>query len=266
MADVGFYSPGASWLHRTHGAAKIVVFAAAVPLATLLLTTSRWHVPVALGLVAVVASARLQGAKLWYFAPAVPLVAMTGLSWLVFANSPDGPAVWDVRLGPLDYVLYEGTAHSAAVAVLRGAIFVLAYVALLATTTSRDLLAGLDRLRIPDGASRAVAMTLRFWTVVIDDAGRVAEAQQARGMDLDSGPRWRGLVRRVATATVPTLFLMLKRFQTLSFALTLRAMGARGGATRLYSPPLGRRDGVLCGLTAVLLGLLLALDRVVAHT
>lgn len=261
MKDAGFYSPGDSWLHETHGTAKILVFGVAVPVATLLLGSWQWHVPVALGLVVVLATARIRRRQLLYFSPAVPLVLLTGLSWLVFANAPTSPPVWEFRTASLRYVLHENAAEGAAVAVMRGAIFALSYVALLTTTASRDLVAGLDKLGVPDGASRAVAMTLRFWSTVMDDTGRVADAQRARGMDLDEGPWWRGVGRRILATAMPTLFLMLKRFQTLNFALALRAMGARGEKSRLHAPRLRARDGALCAASVALLAVILVLDR-----
>jgi len=106
-----------------------------------------------------------------------------------------------------------------------------------------------------------VAMTLRFWATVMADTGRVADAQRARGVDPDAGPRWRGLVRRFVSTAIPTLFIMLKRFQTLNFALALRAVGASGKKSRLYAPPLEGRDVALAGAAFVLLLSIWLIDR-----
>lgn len=250
-------------MHKMHGAAKIFVFVIAVPALPLLLATWKAHVPLAIVLALVLASARVRRRQLLYFSPAVPIVFLAGLSWLIFANEPTGPVLAEFRLGPVKYVLRTETAEGAATASLRTIIWVLSYMALLTTTSSRDLVAGLDKLRVPNPASRAAAMTLRFWSTMISDTGRVAEAQRARGMDLDAGPWWRSLKQRLVATAMPTLFLMLKRFQTLNFALALRAMGAKGKKTRLYAPPLGMRDAILCGVTVVLLVMLWTLERVI---
>lgn len=245
-------------MHKAHAAAKILIFAAAVPILPLLLDHWQSLLGLALGLGTVVASARVRRRQLLYFSPALGLILVAGVSWLF--TDLGGPAVVELNAGPFEYTLRERTAERAATSSLKALVWALSYVALLTTTSSRDLVAGLDRLGAPDRASRAVAMTLRFWATVMADTGHVAEAQRARGVDFGEGSRWRGLARRFVSTAVPTLFLMLKRFQTLSFALTLRGMGARGTKTRLYAPPLRRQDAALCALTVALLGLVWLVD------
>jgi len=259
LGDAGFYSPGGSWLHRTHGAAKIFVFAVAVPVLPLLLTAWWSLLALAIFLAALVASARVRRRQLLYFSPALAIIAVAGLSWLFVDLG--GPVVFRLDLGgPVRYALRAEALERSASASLRALVWALSYVALLATTPSRDLVAGLDRLGVPDRVSRAVAMTLRFWGTVISDTRNVVEAQRARGLDFEGGSRFGRLWRRFVSAAVPTVFVVLKRFQTLSFALALRGVGSSGPKSRLYAPPLAPRDVALSVAAVCLLSLLWLAD------
>jgi len=258
LRDAGFYSPGGSWLHRTHGAAKIFVFAVAVPVLPLVLTAWWSLLALAIFLAALVASARVRRRQLMYFSPALAIIAVAGLSWLFVDLG--GPVVFRLNLGPVRYALRAETLERSVSASLRALVWALSYVALLATTPSRDLVAGLDRLGLPDRASRAVAMTLRFWGTVISDTKNVVEAQRARGLDFEGGSRAGRLWRRFVSAAVPTVFVVLKRFQTLSFALALRGVGASGTKSRLHAPPLARRDAALSVAAVFLLSVLWLAD------
>lgn len=259
MRDAGFYSPGSSYLHRSHAAAKILIFAGAVAVLPLLLDHWESLLVLAAGLGMLIASVRVRRRHLLYFSPALGLILIAGVSWLF--TDLGGPTVARIEVGPFAYVLRERTADQALTSSLRAMVWALSYVALLTTTTSRDLAAGLDTLGAPDRVSRAVAMTLRLWATVMADTGRVADAQRARGVDLDGGHRWRGIARRFVSTAVPTLFIMLKRFQTLNFALALRAVGASGKKSRLYAPALGRYDVALSGVAVALLALIWLADR-----
>lgn len=260
MRDAGFYSPGSSYLHRSHAAVKILVFAVAVAVLPLLLDHWGSLLVLAVGLGVLIALARVRRRHLLYFSPALALILVAGISWLF--TDLGGPVVVRIEVGPFAYALHERAADQALTSSLRAMVWALSYVALLTTTTSRDLAAGLDTLGAPDRVSRAVAMTLRFWATVMADTGHVADAQRARGVDLDGGPRWRSLTRRFVSTAVPTLFIMLKRFQTLNFALALRAVGASGKKSRLYAPPLRRYDAALAGGAVALLSLIWLADRV----
>jgi energy-coupling factor transport system permease protein len=257
--DAGFYATGTSLLHRTHATAKILLFAVAIPLIPFLLRHWTSLVLLAVLLGSLLVLARVRRRQLLTFAPAMPIILIAGLSWL-FADQ-GGAIIAEWQLGTWSYVLRSHTLDRALTGMLRTLVWVLAAMALLTTTSSRELVAGLDRLGVPDRVSRAVAMTLRFWAIAIADAGHVADAQQVRGVDFARAAPWRTLVQRFLISGVPTLFVLLKRFQTLTFALALRGVGAPGPKTRLYAPPLRRRDAVFLGLSALALLLLWAGDQ-----
>ena len=251
MGEIGFYSQGHSYLHTLHATAKIVIFAVLVTLLPFALGHWQSDCALALALGAVIWSARIRRKQLLFFSPALGLVVIAAVSWLF--TDLGGRAILKLGGGPYEYILREHTLDQVITSSLRALIWVLAYVALLTTTNSRDLIAGLEKLGLPYRASRIVGMTLKFWTTVITDMHNVMNAQRVRGVDFEQGSKLGQLKQRFIITTIPTTFLMLKRFRTLSFALALRAFGAQGKKTRLYAPDLTSRDGKFLIIALILL-------------
>ncbi|GAA4945941.1 cobalt ECF transporter T component CbiQ [Actinoplanes utahensis] len=67
--------------------------------------------------------------------------------------------------------------------VAKGTLGVLASLLLAATTTMRDLISGLDRLRCPAVITQIMTFMLRYVDVLIDDARRMRIARLARAYD-----------------------------------------------------------------------------------
>jgi cobalt/nickel transport system permease protein len=65
----------------------------------------------------------------------------------------------------------------------KGTLGVLASLLLAATTTMRDLILGLDRLRCPTVITQIMTFMLRYVDVLIDDARRMRIARLSRGYD-----------------------------------------------------------------------------------
>ncbi|MDG4769414.1 cobalt ECF transporter T component CbiQ [Solwaraspora sp. WMMD792] len=112
---------------------------------------------------------------------------------------------------------------------------VLASLLLAATTTSRDLLVGLDRLRCPSIVTQIATFMLRYVDVLVDEARRMRIARISRGDD----PRFLWQVRGFA-AGVGALFLRaFERGERVYLAMISRgytgrmpvAWQATGGAT-----------------------------------
>lgn len=261
MSEMGFYSPGESYLHRSHPAAKIVVFAIAVTLLPLIVQHWYSNLIVAMALGGIVWSARVGRKQLLYFSPALGLIIIAAVSWL-FTDLGGTPIV-ALEFGGFQYTLRDRTVHQSVNMSSRALVWVLSYVVLLTTTSSRDMMTGLESLGLPHRASTAVGMTLKFWANVIADTRNVMDAQRVRGVDFDHGPKLRSLKQRFIVATVPTIFLMLKRFRTLSFALSLRAFGAPGSKTRLYAPPFTMQDFKLVAVILSMLISFIVIDRLV---
>jgi len=256
MRELGFYSPDDSYLHRIHPAIKIILFGVVITL--LPMFTKHWQTNLIImsSLLVVILFAKIGKKQLLYFTPAFGLVVIAAVSWL-FTNI-GGNIIFEIKFGWFDYVLRDLSLQQAISMSTKAIIWVLSYIALLTTTNSRDIMAGLEKLGLPHRASIATGMTLKFWSNVIADSRNVIDAQKVRGVDFDQGSKIKMLVNRVVITSVPTIFLMLKRFRTLSFALALRAFGAPGKKTRRYNPNLKQSDflfliaGVMLSLTLIL--------------
>ena len=86
--------------------------------------------------------------------------------------------------------------------IVKGTLGVLASLLLAATTTMRDLIIGLDRLRCPAVMTQIMTFMLRYVDVLIDDARRMRIARLSRAYD----PRFLWQVKAFA-AGVGSLFL-----------------------------------------------------------
>ncbi len=86
--------------------------------------------------------------------------------------------------------------------VAKGTLGVLASLLLAATTTMRDLIAGLDQLRCPPVFTQIATFMLRYLDVLADDARRMRIARLSRGYD----PRFLWQVKAFAVG-VGALFL-----------------------------------------------------------
>jgi cobalt/nickel transport system permease protein len=170
------YRPGGSPLHRLAPEVKIV---AAVLFTLAVVVTPReafWAFGGYVVLVAATAALARIG-PLWMLRRAaieLPFVALAVVlpflgggeqtSWFGVALSVDGLyAGWNI--------------------VAKGTIGVLAAVTLAATTSPRDLLVGLHRLRCPSIVVQIATFMIRYLDVLLDEARRMRVARLARGYD-----------------------------------------------------------------------------------
>jgi len=99
------------------------------------------------------------------------------------------------RITVLGVNLYEAGLIAGAAILIKGTLGVLASVILAATTTARDIIAGLQRLRFPSLIVEIASFMLRYIGVVLDEMRRMNVAQQSRGF-MVTGPRqWRSVAR-----------------------------------------------------------------------
>ena len=88
------------------------------------------------------------------------------------------------------------TGLAAAVALLvKGTLGVLASLTLAATTEPRDLLAGLERLRVPNLLVQIMGFMIRYLDVVTDEMGRMKVARESRGFQASNVRHWPILAR-----------------------------------------------------------------------
>lgn len=132
------------------------------------------------------------------------------------------------RIDVFGWSLSQEGIDGAAALLAKGTLGVLAALLLGATTEVRDLLVGLQKLRLPPQLVEILAFMLRYVTVIAEDLRRMRIAQQARGFTARNIRQWPTLA-----STVGTLFVRsFERGERVH-----RAMLARGyhGALPLQS-------------------------------
>ena len=85
---------------------------------------------------------------------------------------------------------------------VKGTLGVLASLTLAATTEPSDVLAGLQRLRMPALIVQIMGFMIRYLDVVTDDLGRMLVAMRSRGVDPRSPRHWPALARTLGALFV----------------------------------------------------------------
>lgn len=111
---------------------------------------------------------------------------------------------------------------------VKGTLGVLASLTLAATTTPRDLLIGLDRLRCPQVFTQIATFMLRYLEVLTDEARRMRIARLSRGYD----PRFLWQVKAFAVGVGALFLRAFERGERVYLAMV-----SRGYSGRLPAPP-----------------------------
>ena len=125
----------------------------------------------------------------------------------------------------------------------KGTLGVLASLLLAATTTMRDLIVGLDRLRCPAVFTQIATFMLRYLDVLADDARRMRIARLARGYD----PRFLWQVKAFAVSVGALFLRAYERGERVYLAMV-----SRGYTGRLPQPPGSRAPAGQWAAAAVL--------------
>ncbi|GAA0460795.1 cobalt ECF transporter T component CbiQ [Actinoplanes hulinensis] len=107
--------------------------------------------------------------------------------------------------------------------VAKGTLGVLASLLLAATTTTRDLIIGLDRLRCPDVITQIMTFMVRYLDVLADDARRMRIARLARGYD----PRFLWQVKAFAVGIGALFLRSYERGERVYLAMLSRGYAGR---------------------------------------
>jgi cobalt/nickel transport system permease protein len=105
----------------------------------------------------------------------------------------------------------------------KGTLGVLASLLLAATTTMRDLILGLDRLRCPTVITQIMTFMLRYVDVLIDDARRMRIARLSRGYD----PRFLWQVKAFAVGVGALFLRSYERGERVYLAMLSRGYAGR---------------------------------------
>ena len=98
--------------------------------------------------------------------------------------------------------LYEEGIWAGAGIVAKGTIGVITAIILSATTSARDLLLGLERLRVPAPLVNIATFMLRYLNVINDELGRMKIARESRGFETRGIASW-----RILAQTIGALFI-----------------------------------------------------------
>lgn len=94
-----------------------------------------------------------------------------------------------IQVGPLE--LSEAGLLAGTSILAKGTLGVLAAVLLSTTTTAREVLRGLERLRLPAVLVQIASFMMRYLNVVSDEMQRMAVAREARGFSASGVQHWR---------------------------------------------------------------------------
>jgi energy-coupling factor transport system permease protein len=113
-------------------------------------------------------------------------------------------------------ILY-GTAVS-----LRLAVMSVITALFLVTTSLRDIVVALKKLKVPYVVSFTLALCLRFAQMFATDWGIIAEALKSRGYDLRQGKTIEKL-RKLGAILMPLMVISIRRTESVTNAIELRA-------------------------------------------
>jgi cobalt/nickel transport system permease protein len=105
----------------------------------------------------------------------------------------------------------------------KGTLGVLASLLLGATTTTRDLILGLDRLRCPQVFTQIATFMLRYLDILFDDARRMRVARLSRGYD----PRFLWQVKAFAVGVGALFIRSYERGERVYLAMVARGYSGR---------------------------------------
>lgn len=246
--SVNLYTPGQSWLHQTDPRVKLLFVATSIFL--LILCKNVWLMAAAVLLLHLLhGSAGTSLAKIRFIWKTLLPVALLMLLLRVLFYPAGEPllTVWVVQVTPV--ALAQGLVL--ALRILTMALVVFAW---LYTTTQPDLVQSFVRLGMPHAWGMVLALALRYIPTFQGTFTLIAEAQQARGLNLQRGSGFQR-VRLMMPIFVAMIISSLRASGQLALALEARGYG-RQGATRTTLHGL-RFRGWDWLLTAVLLLILL---------
>lgn len=257
---IGQYIPGHSWLHSLDARAKTLFILGFIPV--VFLADNLWTnlFLLAFTLFAVKLS-QLSWRYLWNGLRMILfLIVFTLILQLLFNR--DGTLLFE--FGPI--AIYSEGIRMGLIVSLRFFYLVMLTTLVTLTTTPMELTdsieAGLrpfERIRVPaHEIALMLSISLRFLPTLADETDRIMKAQQARGVDLMSGP-WKSRLKGVIPLLIPLFISAFKRAEDLATAMEARGYRGGEGRTRLREMKWQTRDTAVlllfAALTLILFGL-----------
>ncbi|NCX33410.1 MAG: hypothetical protein EBX26_04825 [Actinobacteria bacterium] len=101
--------------------------------------------------------------------------------------------------------LYEAGIWAGAGIVAKGTIGVITAIILSASTSAREILIGLEKLRVPAPLVSIATFMLRYLNVINDELGRMKIARESRGFEERGLRSWRILAQTVGASNAKTI-------------------------------------------------------------
>jgi len=128
----------------------------------------------------------------------------------------------------------------------KGTIGVITSVTLAATTRARDLLQGLEAIRVPAVLIQIATFMLRYSAVVTNDLARMKVARESRGFSATGIKHWKVLAHSAGALFIRSY----ERGERVHLAMLAR--GYNGTIIDLYKPTVVRRDWLIALVLPVL--------------
>ncbi|TGA97500.1 energy-coupling factor transporter transmembrane protein EcfT [Sporolactobacillus shoreae] len=131
------------------------------------------------------------------------------------------------------------------------------------TTQPSEFAASLNKIGVSYRISYAVAITLRYIPDIQRDYQEIAQAQQARGIDLSKKARIGIRIKNAAAIVLPLIFSSLGRIETISNGMELRGFGKKKMRTWYSARTFAKRDylGIAFSAAVLVLSLTIMLVR-----
>lgn len=257
---IGQYIPGHSWLHTLDARAKTLFILGFIPI--VFLADNLWTNVFLLGFTLfAVRLSQLSWRYLWNGLKMILFLIVFTLLLQLFFNR-DGTEL--IAFGP--FAIYSEGVRMGLIVSLRFFYLVMLTTLVTLTTTPMELtdsieagLRPLERFRVPaHEIALMLSISLRFLPTLADETDRIMKAQQARGVDLTSGPI-KDRLKAVVPLMIPLFVSAFKRAEDLATAMEARGYHGGEGRTRLREMTWRRRDTALFGVFIVMTFILIGL-------
>jgi energy-coupling factor transport system permease protein len=228
--EIYLYVERDSWLHRRDPRAKFFALAAIVLLAV---AGDQLWLPLSLlilGLVGIHTSGAWR--SLWKVRTVlIAIVAVSTIIWALFATG-DTPLWGPVQVESVLFGITTG---------MKLAAMIVAAITWLSTTRNEEIAAGFVRMGAPYRVAFAFSAALRMVPTFAGAGMTIAQAQRARGLDLEAG----GPIARMRTylpLLIPVFGTALRSVNHQAMALEARGFGAQRERTSLLELRMGIVD------------------------
>ncbi len=134
------------------------------------------------------------------------------------------------------------------------------------TTNPSEFASSLNKVGINYKAAFAFSLTLRYFPDVQRVYHDISQAQQARGLEMSGKASLGSRFKNSLVIVIPLIFSTLERIEVITNAMDLRGFGKGKRRTWFTRSSLQRRDYVAILVSAVILGITVAVSVFINHS